>query len=223
MQPPSTLSRPQAMKTPDGEGYWNRHARTYDLSMVLLGGPLPKMVELVAAAAQGAQRVLEVGAGTGLVTVALARAAREVVATDYAPAMVAQLVQRISREELTNVRAERADLRQLPFDSGSFDVVVAANVLHLVPDLRVALAELRRVVKPTGRLVLPTYCHDEAFSGRVLSRALALTGFPGKRRFTVRGLASAVRESGVQVTRTETLRGLLPIGYVEGRPGDAGS
>ena len=53
----------------------------------------------------------------------------------------------------------------------------------------------------------------------VVSRALAVTGFPGHRRFTARSLRQAVEEAGVRVTRTETLPGLIPIGYVEGTSG----
>lgn len=52
--------------------YWNNHAKNYDRSMALLGEPIPRMVELVGEAVRGLERVLEVAAGTGLVTPALA-------------------------------------------------------------------------------------------------------------------------------------------------------
>lgn len=199
-----------------GREYWNRHARNYDRSMAILGGPIPRMVELAAEAVRESARVLEVAAGTGLVTTSLARAAKEVIATDYAAAMVATLESRVKREQFTNVRCEQADLYALRFEPGSFDAVVAANVLHLVPDLETALAALVRMLKPDGRLVVPTYCHDETIASRALSRLLAVTGFPGHRRFTLQKLRAAVEASGVQVMRVELLPGLIPIGYVEG-------
>src|SRR5690606_16826823 len=46
--------------------------------------------------------------------------------------------------------------------------------------------------------------------------ALAVTGFPGHRRFTAKSLQQAVEEAGLRVTRTETLPGPIPVGYVEG-------
>ncbi len=199
-----------------GRAYWDRHAEDYDRSMRLLGGPIPRMVELAADAVRGSRRVLEVAAGTGLVTPSLARAAREVIATDYAAAMVTALASRVEAEGLTNVRCEQADVYALRFEPHSFQAVVAANVLHLVPDLDRALAELVRMLEPGGRLVVPTYCHDETIGSRAVSRLLALTGFPGRRRFSVQQLRAAVEASGVQVTRVETLPGLIPIGYVEG-------
>jgi len=203
----------------DGRSYWDKHARNYDQSMSLLGRPIPRMVELAGEATRGLQRVLEVAAGTGLVTPALAAGAREVVATDYSAAMVAALEQRVRDAGVTNVRCEQADLYALRFDDGTFDAVVAANVLHLVPDLPGALAALRRVLKPGGRVIVPTFCHDETALSWVVSRALAVTGFPGQRRFTTKSLRQAVEAAGVRVTRVETLPGLIPVGYVEGTSG----
>lgn len=131
--------------------YWDKHAKNYDRSMALLGRPIPRMVELAGEATRGLGRVLEVAAGTGLVTPALAAGAAEVIATDYSAAMVAALERRVREAGVANVRCQQADLYALQFDDGTFDAVVAANVLHLVPDLPGALAALRRVVKPGGR------------------------------------------------------------------------
>ena len=81
---------------------------------------------------------------------------------------------------------------------------------------RGALAALRSVLKSDGRLVVPTFCHDESAVSRVVSRALALTKFPGHRRFTTRSLHAALEGAGVRITRSATLPGVIPIGYVEG-------
>lgn len=77
--------------------------------MRLLGRPIPRMLQLVGEAVHGAGRVLEVAAGTGLVNATLAARAREVVATDYSPAMVAAIERRVRDAALVNVRCERAD------------------------------------------------------------------------------------------------------------------
>ena len=201
----------------DDVDYWNRHARRYDRSMLVLGRPVPRMVALAGEAVRGMPRVLEVAAGTGILTTALARAAGEVVATDYSPAMVAMLGEKIRREGLPNVRCEQADLYALHFAPRSFDAVVAANVLHLVPDLPGAVAALRRALKPGGRLVVPTFCHDETAISWAASRVLALTKFPGARRFTMNSLGLALEAEGLRVVRAELLRGPIPIGYVDGK------
>lgn len=197
--------------------YWDQHAKHYDRSMALLGGPIPKMIELVGEVVRGSVCVLEVAAGTGLVTPTLAGSAVEVVATDYSPAMVEQLEARVRNLDLANVRCEQADIYALRYETASFDVVVATNVLHLVPDLAGALAALRRVLRPGGRIVAPTFCHDQTVVSWIASRAMALSGFPGHRRFTMQTLREALEASGLRVGRTESLQGLIPIGFIEGK------
>lgn len=140
-------------------GYWERHANRYDRATRLLARPVPRMLELTAGAVRGKARVLEVAAGTGLVTAAIAGEVGELIATDYAAGMVKQLEARVRGAGLPNVTCEQADLYGLRFPDASFDAVVAANVLHLVPDLDGALASLRRVLRPQGVLIAPTYLH----------------------------------------------------------------
>ena len=195
--------------------YWDRHARNYDASLRwVLGRPLPRMLELASAAVRGKLRVLEVAAGTGFVTLAIAQTSDSVVATDYAAAMVEALKQRVKRAGIENVTCEQADIYALPYPAGEFDTVVAANVLNLVPDLPAAIEALRKVTKPSGSLVVPTFCHDETRLSWLASRILAVSGFPGHRRFTMRSLRCALEENGVEVAHAELLSGLIPIGFV---------
>ena len=196
--------------------YWNRLASRYDTTMRVLGGPLPLVGRWASAAVGATDAVLEVGCGTGLITVQLAPKAGSLVATDYAEAMVEATARRCSQLGL-NVHCTRADLTALDFKAQTFDVVVAANVLHLVPNVEQALAELRRVLRPNGRLVVPTYCHDESVRSRLVSRAMGAFGFPGQRRFCLDSLQRAVADAGFTVTQRRLASGLLPIGYVEAR------
>jgi len=198
--------------------YWERHARNYDSSLRwVLGRPLPRMLKLSSEAVRGMGKVLEVAAGTGIVTSAIAQTCDSVVATDYAAAMVKVLEQRVKDAGLKNVTCEQADIYALSYQPGEFDAVVAANVLHLVPDLPAALQALRNVMKPGGSLVVPTFCHDETKASWLVSRLLALSGFPGHRRFTLRSLRGALEENGLQMVEIELLPGLIPIGFVTAR------
>lgn len=193
--------------------FWEKQARRYDLSMRVLGGPIPRAVECTADAVRGCARVLEVAAGTGLFTRAIAAVAGEVVATDYAASMVNELAARV--RDVSNVKVQQADLYALPMDPGSFDAVVAANVLHLVPDLGGALSALRAMLKDDGKLVAPTYAHDQNRVTRTLSRVASRFGFPSHRRFSQRTLVEAIECEGFVVRRTELIPGLFPIAFVE--------
>ncbi|MGE0465262.1 MAG: class I SAM-dependent methyltransferase [Steroidobacteraceae bacterium] len=196
--------------------YWEKQAPLYDRAMRFVSRPLSRAIDLTVGAVKGSERVLEVAAGTGLITVAIAKVSKDVIATDYAGAMVNLLQRRVQQTGLSNVRCERADLYALRFNAGSFDAVIAANVLHLVPDLAAALAALRHVLRPGGRLVVPTFCHDETILSAIVSRVISLTGFPAHRRFTARSLRQALESAGLRVQHAETLPGIIPIGYADG-------
>jgi ubiquinone/menaquinone biosynthesis C-methylase UbiE len=201
----------------DGRAYWERTAKAYDLSLALLARPFPRMRRLTAGALHGCRRVLEVAAGTGALTSAIAQVAEHVVSTDYADAMVERLRDYVTRVGLSNVEVARQDVYDLPYADRSFDGVAAANVLHLLPDLEGALAALKRVVRPGGYFALPTFVHAETRLSRITSEVLGRTGFPQQRRFTTRSLVRAVGASGLYVERVETLPGLIPVAFVSAR------
>ncbi|MCK9250171.1 MAG: class I SAM-dependent methyltransferase [Solirubrobacteraceae bacterium] len=106
----------------------------------LLGRPLPRF-----------ERSLEIGAGTGYITLHLLRAGivADATATDISPGMVDALRGNAERLGLT-VDARVADAERLPFDDESFDLVCGHAVLHHIPDLDRAFAELHRVLRPGG-------------------------------------------------------------------------
>jgi ubiquinone/menaquinone biosynthesis C-methylase UbiE len=195
--------------------YWERNAKRYDASLRITVRSLPRMLEELKGRVAGASRILEVAAGTGLVTEALSQVAEEVVAVDYAFAMVERLKARVEQAGLKNVECHEANLYALAFEPASFDVVVACNVLHLLPDLPKAYEAMLRMLKPSGRLIVPTVCQRETWVARVTTRLLMLTGIPLQRRFTVASLRASLQEAGLCVVHEKVFAGLMPLAYVE--------
>ena len=197
--------------------FWDHNAPRYDRVVNgPFGRPMARMLALVAAGVSGADTVLEVAAGTGLVTAAIAPHVRKVVATDYADNMLAILRERMKSAGISNVESALRDIYALDYPPASFDAVVAANVLHLVPNLEGALDALCRVLRPGGKLITPTFVHDETTRAWIVSRLLAhLLGQPMHRRFTTASLRTALEQRGLRITRAETVSGLIPIAYVE--------
>jgi phosphatidylethanolamine/phosphatidyl-N-methylethanolamine N-methyltransferase len=146
------MNPPQA-----ASAFWRQHARRYDRAIEVLNRRFPEMVAMVVEDVRGSARILEVAAGTGLVSVELASVAGELTATDASPAMLDVLRGRLAAEGHPEVKVQTADVLSLSFPDGSFDAVVVANLLHLLPDPAAALAELRRVLRPGGRLCAPTF------------------------------------------------------------------
>jgi ubiquinone/menaquinone biosynthesis C-methylase UbiE len=97
-------------------------------------------------------RILEVGCGAGLVTLALARNGYSVHALDSTTAML-QMTRNGSAHLQDRVRLHAGDVHALPFQAHTFDLVIAIGVIPWLHSERVALQEIRRVLKPGGYLL----------------------------------------------------------------------
>ena len=111
-------------------------------------GPIEFLLEAIAR--ERPTRVLDVGCGPGRHAEQIAaRTGAHVVAADQSPRMVELAAER-------GLEAVVADVRELPFAAASFDCVLAAWMLYHVRDLDRGIAELARVLRPTGLLVATT-------------------------------------------------------------------
>jgi ubiquinone/menaquinone biosynthesis C-methylase UbiE len=99
-------------------------------------------------------RVIELGAGTGLLGLDLAGDVRSVVLTDPSAGMLAEADRKIEAAGLRNVRALRFGLGEDPLPAERFDLAISHLALHHVPDTRAALEALFALLEPGGRIAL---------------------------------------------------------------------
>lgn len=143
------------------------------------------------AAAVSGRAVLDVGCGTGCLTLPLAATASRTVGVDLSPQHIAALAAYADDAgvEIEGVVASGADL---PFDDDSFDVVVLASVVHLVPEPGPLLREAERVCRRDGRLVVagPWRWHPKASKTvkRLLGKTVETTTWPFTVERVQRGL-----------------------------------
>ena len=137
--------------------FWDRVAGLYDLfewsNRKVNAAARARVGALVPAGA----RVLDCAAGTGGFSLAAARRAGWVLCTDQSEAMLGRARKKAAKRGLSNIGFAIRDITALPDPDGSFDAVIAGNVLHLLPKPEKAVRELWRVTAPGGRLILPTY------------------------------------------------------------------
>ncbi|MGA1146104.1 MAG: class I SAM-dependent methyltransferase [Candidatus Nanopelagicales bacterium] len=114
---------------------------------------------------------LEVGGGTGFFLLNLMQSgvARRGTVTDISAGMVAQAV-RNGRELGLDVTGNVADVEELPFEDGEFDLVVGHAFLHHIPDVDAALREIMRVLKPGARFMI---CGEPTRKGDLVARRLS--------------------------------------------------
>ena len=137
----------------DLAGDWDRIRQEYEHQDIQLGA--------LSALVDRSLRVIDIGTGTGALLPLLAAAAGEVVAVDNSAAMLTRARELCRREELDTVRFQHADIQALPFDDASFDAAYCSMVLHHVARPDQALAEMARVVRPGGKVVVIAFTrHD---------------------------------------------------------------
>jgi SAM-dependent methyltransferase len=146
------------------------------------------------------ERLLEIGPGVGLHALPVARAlapdgALDVL--DVQQAMLDDVARRARAAGITNIAARRGDARALPYENATFDGAYLVGVLGEIPDPQAALRELRRVLKPNGRLVVGEVIFDPDYVafGSLRARAAAAS-FGFERR--IGGFASYLARFSAQ-------------------------
>ena len=130
-------------------GSWDDAARSYDEGFVPFTSQFAEMALSMAAIVKG-EKVLDVAAGSGALTMAAARMGADVLGTDFSPAMIGLLRGKIADSGL-NARAEVMDGQNLNIDEGIFDAAFSCFGLIFFPDLDKGFAELFRAIRPGGR------------------------------------------------------------------------
>jgi len=143
-------------------GMFDEVAAGYDRTNTVLSlgnDRLWRIATTRAIAPRPGQRILDLAAGTGASSVALARSGAEVVAGDFSPGMIAEGRRR--HGHVPNVTFVEADAMALPFADGEFDVVTISFGLRNVNDPKKALAEMLRVTAPGGMLLVCEFSHPQ--------------------------------------------------------------
>jgi ubiquinone/menaquinone biosynthesis C-methylase UbiE len=176
------------------------------------------------AAPAAGTRAIDVGAGTGLLTLPLAQRAKKVWALDISEAMTEALRTRAEAENLENVEAVVGSATQLPLEDGAVDLVVSNYCLHhlATADKREALSECFRVLEPGGRLVFGDMMFElalgEARDRAIIAskiRALARKGPGGWLRLARHAARTVAGASEHPASPDWWQRELVETGFVE--------
>lgn len=187
---------------------WDKHARVYDREMrfmdrVVFGDSRQW------ACSQASGNTLEVAIGTGL---NLASYPDEVTLTgiDFSEEML-DIARRRAAELGRPAHLQQANAHALPFDDATFDTVVCTLGLCAIPEVTTAIAEMHRVTRPGGRLILVDHIEAKPRPVRLIQRGLELITVPvGGEHFLRRPLRT-VTATGFEIEHREQFK----LGIVE--------
>jgi len=157
---PATAPNFTAIKQKQQATWASGDYATVGTTLQIVGELLAEAVDL-----RADEHVLDVAAGNGNVTLAAARRYAHVTSTDYVPSLLDKGAER-ARAEGLSVRFLEADVEDLPFADGSFDVVLSTFGVMFAPDHVRSASEMMRVLQPGGRLGMANWT-PEGFIGRL--------------------------------------------------------
>jgi ubiquinone/menaquinone biosynthesis C-methylase UbiE len=188
--------------------YWDTHSASYDREMRFFDRVLFKDSRAwVCSQAMG--ETLEVGVGTGLNLPFYSRAVR-LTGIDLSPAMLA--IARRQAPQLDHaVELREADAHALPYPDDAFDTVVCTFSLCAIPDDRQAIAEMYRVLRPAGRLLLADHVAGSSWPVRAVQRLLETFTIPTGGEHFLRRPSKQLGAQGFEIEQQERFK----LGIVE--------
>lgn len=188
--------------------FWDGRAQNYDAQV---GTHYAEAYEKTAACfkkyLKPTDTVLDFACGTGIVTFAVAPSVQSVRAIDVSGEMVRRAQEKVKAQGVENVTVTQTDLFDGCLAEGSFNAVLACNVLLYIEDRSAALARIRALLKPQGTLLLVSDCLGEGLTRERVRKWFEYK--TGKRPYvafdTMRSLERSVTDAGFAVLERENL------------------
>lgn len=158
--------------------FWDRIAERYARQPIADSAHYERKLALTQQYLRPDSRVLELGCGTGTTALHHAPAAGSILATDISAGMIDIARRRLAEAGPANLEFRCTDLEGLAEPAGSFDMVLALNLLHLVADRAAMLRRVHTLLKPDGLLVTSTVCLTGAW--HLLRPVFALGAMAGR-------------------------------------------
>lgn len=190
--------------------FWNHVAGVYDIFTNIINRKTHKgLCARVEEEISDTDEVLECACGTGLLSGVIARKCKSLVATDFSPKMLKKAGRKY--RSYTNIEFREGNILQIEYPDENFDIVVAANVIHLLDEPYKALAELDRVCRKGGKIIIPTYMNkNEKGKTSQFANVVGKAGADFKRQFTFDTYKQFIKEAGYTNVDYSWIDGKIP-------------
>lgn len=142
--------------------------------------------------------VLDFACGTGDSTIGIAKHVDEIVGIDMSKEMIKYAKLRVEEAELTNVKLIATTLDDSELISGSFDIIFAFNIIHLLDDWGSTMERVNHLLKPSGLFISNTACMGEKanFTSHIIKLISKLSILPNIKSYTCNELEESISSYG---------------------------
>ena len=152
------------------EKFWDLFARRYSKSAIKDEKSYKKTLDDTKRYLKRKAVVLEIGCGTGTTALILAGSVNKMTATDISKNMIAIGKEKAKKQKIKNVNFVQSTLFDKKLKKGSFDVILAFNLIHLLKDTEAVMKRINELLRPNGLFISKTPCLGE-------SRLMPILGF----------------------------------------------
>ena len=189
--------------------FWDKISPLYDLFENIYNYKVYTGTgKIVADYIEPSDEVLECACGTGAISIYIAGKCKRLIATDYSVGMLKQAARKCRKYR--NISFKKADITHIKCRNARFDKVVAGNVIHLLSEPGKALAELERVTKPGGKIIIPTYINMSKNSAGVAVKLIEFLGADFKRQFDFESYKKFFEDLGYKDISYQIVEGRMP-------------
>jgi phosphatidylethanolamine/phosphatidyl-N-methylethanolamine N-methyltransferase len=205
------------MRPQGDKAYWDKMSSHYDEHTERSAAMYDDLIQRVKLEVSPRAVVLDIGTGTGEIPLRISSDVSRIEAVDCSAEMIRRAQDKAIQREAKNVTFRVQDSTLLQYGSCEFDVVILANLLHVVSTPERVLAEAFRVLRQDGKLIAPTFVHAESPKTRLISWILRRKGHPIYTRFDSSTLKAFVEGHGFVVTQQVLLRNIMPVSFIAAR------
>nr|WP_307990806.1 methyltransferase domain-containing protein [uncultured Niameybacter sp.] len=201
-------------KMPNNIEFWGRMAKVYDLFMKKDAKAYEIMYDLIRSRLNPEMRVLELATGTGEIALHICQYVREVRATDYSEDMI-HIAQKKSYS--SSIYFEVMDACNLTYEENSFDIVIIANGLHVIPEPEIVIENIKKVLKKGGLIIAPTFTSISGSKNKLVRKFMERVGFRTYSKWDLEAYCNFLQENGIEIERRELIKATFDLMYVEGK------
>jgi len=198
----------------DNKVFWSRMAKFYNRftrGKKSATKPYKNLEDHITADLTTDMEVLELASGPGTLSNRIADSCRHVTITDFSEKMIEEAEKNVIKK---NVTFELADATRLQISNSSFDTIIIANALHIMPEPKKAIDEIKRVIKKDGLIICPIFTREK-IEHKYKEYFLEMLGFKTFNRWTNETYIRFLKENDLEIIKQDTIIGYnFPICYV---------